>query len=65
MREQSGVLGYSYDVVKILVLLAVYVVVLTVGTLATTVARQLHRIRAAGSRLVGRSQSRPKTSSRP
>ncbi|RXK46955.1 hypothetical protein [Halorientalis pallida] len=65
MTDRSGVLQYSYDVVRILLLLVVYVALLSVKTVVRLTGQRLHRIREAGVRFARRSLSRPKSSSRP
>lgn len=59
--SSSGVLRYSYNVGKILALLAVYVVALTGLTMMSTGKRALKRICAAGGHVFGRA-SQPRSS---
>ncbi|AQL42249.1 hypothetical protein BV210_05765 [Halorientalis sp. IM1011] len=58
--SSSSVLRYSYNVGKILVLLAVYVVALSGLTMLATGKRALDRIRAAGGHVFR--ASRPRSS---
>jgi len=65
MPDKPGVVGLGYDVLKILVLLSVYTLFLSLGTVGAVLGRCLERVRASGASLARRWRTRRETSSRP